>query len=83
MTLQILDALKEKKIVDLIDLERLFFGMDLPQGISETKKFVLTRLSVLFDNLIASTTEVDSFDFLSQILLTNYQQILANKKEPL
>lgn len=84
MTSSILEALKDKRILEPADIERLFFGVEhAPAGLPETKKFVLSRLAVLFENLVAQTKEVDAFDFLSQIILANYQMVLATKKEPL
>jgi hypothetical protein len=74
----LLEALLSSKILDTADIETVILGRQQPVSFDnkETKKFVCTRLQVLFDNLIEQVTEVDHFDFVSRILLDMYSKFI-------
>ena len=72
----LLEALLSSKILDTADIEAVILGRPVSFDNKETKKFVCTRLQVLFDNLIEHVTEVDHFDFVSRILLDMYSKFI-------
>ena len=82
---QLLDTLKSKKLVEREDLEALVLGREVK---NEVRAFVITRLSVLIENMVEQTSDIDGFDYLSKLLLDMYQgadvKVLSeNPKQPL
>jgi len=82
---QLLEALKSKKLVEREDLEALVLGREVK---NEVRAFVITRLSVLIENMVEQTSDIDGFDYLSKLLLDMYQgadvKVLSeNPKQPL
>ncbi len=66
---QIINAMLKVKIIDLKDVDRLILGEKISEDAKESKKFVITRLEVMIDNLIDQVTNEDEFDFVSKVLL--------------
>ncbi len=54
----LIEALTTKKIIDKNDIGQVIFAKDQVTG-NETKKFVITRLRVMFDNIIDQVKDVD------------------------
>ncbi len=54
----LIEALTTKKIIDNNDIGQVIFAKDQVTG-NETKKFVITRLRVMFDNIIDQVKDVD------------------------
>lgn len=78
---QIIETLLAKKLVEDSDLDQLLFGKAQSQ-LSETRKFIVTRLVVMFDNFIDQVKDIDQFDYLSKVLLELTQQVLEKKDKP-
>jgi hypothetical protein len=55
--------------------------MGRPCASGDTRSFVITRLTVMFENLIDLTSDVNGFDYLSKILLDLYHHTLPQSEE--
>ena len=65
------------KIIDKGDIERLILGEEISKEAKESKKFVITRFSVMFDNIIDQVTDEDKFDYISKLLLELHEDVFA------
>ena len=54
----LVEALTSKKIIDKNDISQVLFANGPVVG-NETKKFVITRIRVMLDNIIDQVTNVD------------------------
>ena len=68
-----IEALVEKKIINEHDIKVLVVQEDM-SGLTESKRFIIQRLGVMFTNMIELVTDTDSFDYLSKLLLDLYKK---------
>lgn len=54
----LMEAVTTKKIIDKSDIAQVLFAKEQVTG-NETKKFVITRLRVMFDNIVDQVKDVD------------------------
>lgn len=54
----LMEAVTTKKIIDKSDIAQVLFAKEQITG-NETKKFVITRLRVMFDNIVDQVKDVD------------------------
>lgn len=72
---QIVQTLIEKKIINVDDMKVLIINEDAAK-LDSSHGFIVKRLQVFVNECIKQVDDVDHFDYLSQVLLALYQQVL-------